>query len=53
VVWNASGVRVPFYNGWERGFSGRERWLHGWSNGGDSEWQLRAVKLVKARVEGG
>jgi hypothetical protein len=26
--------------------------LNGWSNGGDGEWRLRPLKLVKARLKG-
>jgi hypothetical protein len=50
-VWNASGVEVPFYRGWERGSGGGEGWLNGRSNGGGGEWRLSPLKLVKARVE--
>jgi hypothetical protein len=32
---------------------GGEGRLNGRSNGGGGEWRLRALKLVKARVEGG
>jgi hypothetical protein len=46
-------VEVPFYRGWERGSGGGEGRLNGRSNGGDSEWRLRPLKLVKAWVEGG
>jgi hypothetical protein len=52
-VWNASGVEVPFYRGWERGSGGGEGWLNGRSIGGDGEWRLSPLKLVKALVEGG
>jgi hypothetical protein len=44
-VWNASGVEVPFYRGWERGSGGGEGRLNGRSNGGDGEWRLRPLKL--------
>jgi hypothetical protein len=47
------GVEVPFYRGWERGSGGGEGRLNGRSNGGDGEWRLRPLKLVKAQVEGG
>jgi hypothetical protein len=52
-VWNASGVEVPFYRGWERGSGGGEGWLNGRSNDGNGEWRLSPLKLVKAQVEGG
>jgi hypothetical protein len=46
------GVEVPFYMGWERGSGGGEGRLNGRSNGGDGEWRLRPLKLIKARLKG-
>jgi hypothetical protein len=46
------GVEVPFYRGWERGLSSGEGRLNGRSNGGDGEWRLRPLKLVKAWLKG-
>jgi hypothetical protein len=46
------GWRCPFV-GLGEGSGGGEGRLNGQSNGGDGEWRLSPLKLVKAQVEGG
>jgi hypothetical protein len=46
-------IGVAFIGVGDRRQGGGEGWLKGRSNGGDGEWRLRPLKLVKARVEGG
>jgi hypothetical protein len=53
-VRDSSGViGVAFIGARDGRQGGGEGWLNGRSNGGGGEWQLRLLKLVKARVEGG